>query len=73
MLKEDFLRLGEYAASGLYEEPDRSLFYRKALGLRRFYENCELAVYRGESLYPSGVTAQKMHVVPEYLRGFTFV
>ena len=72
MLKDDFLRLGEYAASGLYEEPDRSLFYRKSLGLRRFYENCELAVYRGESLYPSGVIAQKMNVVPQYLRGLTF-
>jgi hypothetical protein len=34
MLKDDFLRLGESAASGLYEEPDRSLFYRKSLGLR---------------------------------------
>ena len=73
MLKDDFLRLGESAASGLYEEPDRSLFYRKSLGLRRFYENCELAVYRGESLYPSGVIAQKMNVVPEYLRGLTFL
>ena len=73
MLKDDFLRLGEYAASGLYEEPDRSLFYRKSLGLRRFYENCELAVYRGESLYPSGVIAQKMNVVPEYHRGLTFL
>ena len=73
MLKDDFLRLGEFAASGLYEEPDRSLFYRKSLGLRRFYENCELAVYRGESLYPSGVIAQKMNVVPEYLRGLTFL
>ena len=72
MLKDDFLRLGESAASGLYEEPDRSLFYRKSLGLRRFYENCELAVYRGESLYPSGVIAQKMNVVPQYLRGLTF-
>ena len=72
MLKDDFLRLGEFAASGLYEEPDRSLFYRKSLGLRRFYENCELAVYRGESLYPSGVIAQKMNVVPQYLRGLTF-
>ena len=72
MLKDDFLRLGEFAASGLYEEPDRSLFYRKSLGLRRFYENCELAVYRGESLYPSGVIAQKMNLVPQYLRGLTF-
>lgn len=72
MLKDDFLRLGEYAASGLYEEPDRSLFYRKALGIRRFYENCELAVYSGEYLYPSGVIAQKISVVPEYLNGLTF-
>ena len=72
MLKDDFLKLGEYAASGLYEEPDRRLFYRKALGLRRFYENCELAVYGGECLYPSGVITQKMSVVPHYLMGLTF-
>lgn len=44
----------EYGAAGLYEEPDRSLFYRKALGLRRFYEHCEVPAYRGELLYPSG-------------------
>lgn len=69
MLKNEFLKLGEYAASGLYEEPDRSLFYRKALGLRRFYENCELAVYGGEYLYPSGVTAQKMSIIPYYMNG----
>ena len=50
MIREEFLRLGEYAAAGLYEEPERGLFYRKALGLRRFYENCELAVYSGEHL-----------------------
>ncbi len=73
MLKDEFLKLGEYAAAGLYEEPDRSLFYRKALGLRRFYENCELAVYGGEYLYPSGVTAQKMSVVPEYMRGLACI
>lgn len=39
---------------GLYEEPDRSLFYRKALGCRRWFENCPLIPYHGEKLYPSG-------------------
>ncbi len=55
MVTERFKALGEYGAAGMYEETDRSLFYRKALGVRRFYENCELAVYNGEYLYPSGV------------------
>ena len=72
MLKDDFLKLGEYAAAGLYEEPDRSLFFRKALGLRRFYENRELFVYHGETLYPSGVITQKMSVAPDYLQGLSF-
>lgn len=55
MVYEKFLKIGEYAASGAFEEPERSLFYRKALGIRRFYENCPLCEYRGERLYPSGV------------------
>lgn len=71
-MNEEFLRLGEYAAAGLYEEPERSLFYRKALALRRFYENCDLAIYHGEPLYPSGVIAQHMCVVPSYLDGLEF-
>ena len=72
MIREDFLKLGEYAAAGLYEEPERGLFYRKALGLRRFYENCELAIYGGEHLYPSGVIEQKMNITPNYLTGLQF-
>ena len=71
MISTEFSALGEYAAAGLYEEADRSLFYRKALGLRRFYENCELGVYGGEYLYPSGRVRQKMNIVPEYFKGFT--
>lgn len=50
MVYEKFLKIGEYAASGAFEEPERSLFYRKALGIRRFYENCPLCEYRGERL-----------------------
>ena len=62
MLKDEFLKFGEYAAAGLYEEPNRSLFYRKALALRRYLENCELCEYNGERLYPSGTAKQKMKI-----------
>ncbi len=72
MLKKRFLKLGEFAASGLYEEPDRSLFYRKALGIRRFFENCDLAEYNGKPLYPSGIISQKMSVSTGYMTGLTF-
>ena len=44
----------EYSAIGLYEEENRSLFYRKALGLRRFYEHCDIPAYHGKPLFPSG-------------------
>lgn len=71
-MKDAFLKMGEYAAAGAYEEPGRSLFYRKALGLRRFYENCELAEYRGEYLYPSGVIPQKMRAIPGYMDGISY-
>ena len=52
------------AAEGLYEEPTRSLFYRKSLSLRRFYENCDLPVYQGKTLYPSGKASK-----PDYWGG----
>ncbi len=51
-------------AAALCEEPDRSLFYRKALSLRKFYENCEIPAYNGEALFPSGKVAS-----PDYLSG----
>lgn len=69
-MREKLLGIGEFAAAGLYEEPERSLFYRKALGLRRYLENCELAEYKGTPLYPSGTTKQKMRIRPYYLNGF---
>ncbi|MBQ8880106.1 MAG: hypothetical protein IJY69_04650 [Clostridia bacterium] len=72
MIINELLSIGEYAAAGLYEETDRDLFYRKSLALRRYYEKCELAEYRGEYLYPSGVTEQKMRVAPSYLTGLSF-
>lgn len=69
MLSQMFLEIGEYAAAGMFEEPERSLFYRKALGLRRFYENCELPEYHGENLYPSGARKTGMGIYPAYLAG----
>ena len=49
-MQKSFLDCKEYAAAGAYEEPHRSLFYRKALAIRRFYERCELPVYQGKPL-----------------------
>ena len=72
MDKNTFLSLGEYAAAGLYEEPERSLFYRKSLGLRRYFENCELPEYKGKPLYPSGSFSQRMNIVPDYMQGLSF-
>lgn len=69
MIAEQFKKIGEYCAAGLYEEEDRSLFYRKALGLRRYYENCELPEYNGELLYPSGINKMSTKICPSYLEG----
>ena len=71
-MKEVFLKMGEFALAGMYEEPERSLFYRKALGLRRYYENCILPPYEGKPLYPSGVVNTNMTTVPHYLNGINF-
>ena len=69
MISAKFEAIGEYGAAGLYEEMERSLFYRKSLGIRRFYESCELAPYSGKLLYPSGVISQNMLVQPHYMWG----
>lgn len=69
MIYDKFLGMGEYGAAGMYEQPQRSLFYRKALGIRRYYEHCEPAEYNGERLYPSGVVKPSMRVAPYYLTG----
>lgn len=68
-LCKEFRKIGEFAASGVFEEPDRSLFCRKALGIRRYYENCQLYEYDGKPLYPSGKIKNSMRVYPEEQRG----
>ncbi len=69
---ERFLQIHEYMAAGMFEECDRSLFYRKALGIRRYYENCPLYDYNGEYLYPSGIQKNDAKIVPHYLTGTTY-
>ena len=71
-IREKFLEMGEYLAAGLYEECDRDMFYRRSLGLRRYYETCDLPEYTKTPLYPSGAVIQKMNVVPEYMQGLRF-
>lgn len=69
MSYELFFSMNEYGAAGMYKEPNRSLFYRKSLGIRMYYENCELYEYNNELLYPSGVKGTNMSVYPNYLDG----
>ncbi len=53
-IRKKLEELEEYSAAGLYEDPDRSLFYRKSVGLRRFFEKWPMPEYHGELLYPCG-------------------
>jgi hypothetical protein len=69
MLFEDYIKIGEFAASGAFEDENRSLFYRKALGIRRYYENCKLYKYDNKLLYPSGILDDDMIIRPYYLNG----
>ena len=64
MVMKKLLEMQKFGAAGLFEEPDRSLFYRKALGLRRYYETCAVPEYNDKLLYPSGYVP-----APDYLTG----
>lgn len=68
---EKFLDIGEFAASGAFEQSDRNLFYRKSLGLRRYYEKCNLYEYTGKLLYPSGTKNENMIIRPDYMNGLS--
>ena len=65
--QERFLNIQEYYAAGLYEEPGRSIFYRKALGLRRYFEHLQIPTYTGKKLYPSGVWQNNMAVSSHFM------
>lgn len=69
--REQFLEIGEYAAAGLFEDTDRSIFYRKAKALRRYWENCALPKYEGKPLYPSGKLDTSVNIRPCFMMGFS--
>ena len=66
-----FLNAGEFAAAGLFEQPERSLFYRKALGIRRYFENYPLQPYEGRPLYPSGPIDRSNTIIWDFMGGFS--
>ncbi len=66
---ESFLNIGEYGAAGMYEETGRSIFYRKAMGLKRHFENCPLPEYQGTLLYPSGAVLYDTKIAPTHQKG----
>ena len=66
---ESFAALGEYMAAGMYEDPDRSVFYRLSKGLRRYWEGCALPPYEGKPLYPSGPLDKSAAVIPCFMAG----
>lgn len=67
---KQFLDAGEFAAAGLFEEPDRSLFYRKSLGIRRYFETYPLQPYVGKPLYPSGPIQRHSAITWDFMFGF---
>ena len=66
-----FLDAGEFAATGLFEQPQRSLFYRKSLGIRRYFENYPLQPYEGKPLYPSGPIDRSCTICWDFMSGFS--
>ena len=70
-IAERFADIGEYVGVALFEDEERSLFYRKALALRRLYEGCDLPEYTGKPLYPSGKISYGSHFFPNNNRGLS--
>ena len=66
-----FLDAKEFAAAGLFEETDRSLFYRKSLGIRRYFEHYPLQPYEGKPLYPSGPIDRSNTIIWDFMGGFS--
>ena len=65
-MKNRFYAIGEYYASGMFEDADAPLFQRYSRGLRRYLEHLPLPAYRGEPLYPCGTIPSGMCVRHSY-------
>ena len=70
-LRKRLIEAGEYCAAGAYENPERGLFFRKSVAIKRFYENCPLPNYEGKPLYPSGKICRDTLIAPRYLTGLS--
>ncbi len=68
-LYERLNNIGEYYAAGLFENTDRSLFYRKALALRRYYENVTPPAHTGDYLYPPKAPDENFCVTVHFFEG----
>jgi len=65
-MKKRFYAIGEYYASGMFEEADAPLFQRFSRGIRRYLEHLPLPAYHGEPLYPCGTIPSGMCVRHSY-------
>ena len=68
-LLETLKQKGEYCALGAYENPERGLFFRKSVAIKRFYEKCPLPNYDAKPLYPSGEICRDTLIAPRYITG----
>ena len=53
-LSEKLRAAGEFYAAGLFEAPERSVFYRYCCAFARHFEHAAMTPYAGGKLYPCG-------------------
>lgn len=67
-----FYDIGEPFAAGLFEDEERSLFYRFSKAIRRYFENRPVNQYAGRRLYPSGPANRgDYQVLPDFSKTFS--
>ncbi len=66
---ERCIEINEYVAAEMFKQPDRSLFFRKASALGKYYKTCRLPEYNGEYLFPSGGAVYDGSITPNPIFG----
>lgn len=69
---DKFRDFGCFCGAAYYENPERSVFYRKGHALRAYLEALPLVPYEGKPLYPSGARAMLSGVDIHYMNGISF-
>lgn len=69
---DKFKGVGCFCGVAYYENPERSVFYRKGHALKAYFEALPLVPYEGKPLYPSGVRAEIPGVSIHYMDGISF-